>query len=62
MYYSYVLIYRREWGEIRHYFKTRADAEKENESGCYAGCGTGTIQSCYRKVEDGDYERIHYYN
>ena len=61
MYYSYVLILRREWGEIRHYFTSREKAEKYAKSAAFAGCGSGTIQSCYRKVELGDYERVHYY-
>ena len=59
MYYNYVLIYQREWGEIRHFFKTNEEADKARISGIYAGCGDGTIQPCYRPVEKGNYERVH---
>lgn len=60
MYYSYVLIYKREWGEIREYFLTLKDAEKSRVSGIYSGCGDGTIQSCHRPIEKGNYERVHW--
>lgn len=60
MYYTYVLILHREWGEIRHYFTSREKAEQYAQSAVFAGCGSGTIQGCYRKIELGDYERIHY--
>lgn len=60
VYYTYVLILRREWGEIRHYFTSREKAEKYAESAAFAGCGTGTIHGCYRSANLPDYERVHW--
>lgn len=60
MYYTYVLIYVREWGEIRHYFFDEAAAKKYNTSSALAGCGFGRIQGCWRDASLPNYERVHW--